>query len=572
MDVDDADINADDATLLRRFIATRDQRAFAQLVRRHVDLVYSAARRQLRDDAAAQDVTQQVFVLLGEKAATIRDGEAIAGWLLVTTRYVALNAIRGEARRRRHEREAAVMQQENRSESSPAWDQVAPMLDDAVGRLKREDRDALALRYFQGRSVADVAAALGVSQDAAQKRLSRALERLRDIFARRGVTTSAEALSSVLLANALVVAPATLGTTVTGAALSTAALTSTSAKGALAIMATAKTKLVAASVAGVMLVGVTGTIAYQQLRTPSGKARQVKVDPAATSQPQPGVTQRFTFDRPLAAPNGAWRTRFNEIYLLAPNQTLKRVRPPFIPERLSFYEVAAGRTQVEAIPSGPDVMLIAQDGSELKSQSMTFGGTEDVRGVLRSLVGVAPHETDLPRALLGRDLPGDFVVRTSAPVAERMAAFTQMLSQELRRTYRAELRQLEREVIVVTGTYTYRPTPDVEREPGRADTVHFYIGTPQKKPDGFGGSGGYFRAVLAHLEDLTGRGVVVDAKLPPRGGPASYKDHSSVKPFHRNDMDAASLDLLLANLAKQTSFEFRREKRVLPTWVITPMQ
>src|SRR5687767_3356791 len=205
----------DDSTLLREFCATRDESAFAALVRRHVDLVYSAARRQVRDDAMAQDVTQQVFVLLAEKARTIRDGEAVAGWLLATTRYVALNSMRSEARRRHHEREAAVMQQKGKAESSagggggaigggaaasgPAWTQVAPMLDEVVAKLKREDRDALALRYFQGRSVADVAAAMGVSHDAAQKRLSRAVERLRDIFARRGVTTSAEALSSLLM-------------------------------------------------------------------------------------------------------------------------------------------------------------------------------------------------------------------------------------------------------------------------------------------------------------------------------------------------------------------------------------
>ncbi|MBW3653504.1 MAG: sigma-70 family RNA polymerase sigma factor, partial [Actinobacteria bacterium] len=159
----------DDSALLKQFISTRDEQAFEALVRRYVDLVYSAARRQVRDDAAAQDVTQQVFVLLAEKANTVRDSQAIAGWLLVTTRYVALNAVRSEGRRRRHEREAAVMHEKRRTKNEPAWEQVGPMLDEAVARLKTEDRDALALRYFQGRSVADVAATMGISQEAAQK-------------------------------------------------------------------------------------------------------------------------------------------------------------------------------------------------------------------------------------------------------------------------------------------------------------------------------------------------------------------------------------------------------------------
>jgi hypothetical protein len=216
-------------------------------------------------------------------------------------------------------------------------------------------------------------------------------------------------------------------------------------------------------------------------------------------------------------------------------------------------------------------MIIGQGPQrELMSQSMTFGGTQDVRGVLRDVVGVAPHETDLPRDLLGRDLPGDWVVRRSVTTAERMAGFTQLLSQELGRTYRSELRPVEREVIVVRGTYAYHAPPGVETDL-RGDTVHFYLGTPEKKPNGLGGSGGYFRAMFAHLEDLTGRAVIVETKLPGRGAD-SYKDHGSLKPLYGKEVDAASVDLLLSNVAKQTSFELQRERRVLPTWVFTPVQ
>jgi RNA polymerase sigma factor (sigma-70 family) len=213
-DVHDPIARSDDLALLRQFVSDRSQPAFAELVRRHVDMVYSGARRQVGDPALAEDVTQAVFVTLAEKAHTIRDGEALAGWLLVTTRFVALNALRAEARRRRHEREAAAMKSEIDDETDEAnrraWASVGPVLDEAVGKLKTEDRDALALRYFQGRSVADVAAALGVSHEAAQKRVSRAVERLRVLFARRGITTSAEALSSMLTAHGLILAPAAL--------------------------------------------------------------------------------------------------------------------------------------------------------------------------------------------------------------------------------------------------------------------------------------------------------------------------------------------------------------------------
>src|SRR5437762_8837822 len=145
-----------DVDLLRQFISERRASALAELVRRYVDLVYSAAVRQTgRDATLAQDVTQEVFILLATKARTIRDSEALAGWLLVTTRFVALNALRANARRRHHEHEAAAMKRDDarRDDDTPAWQTIGPMLDEAIARLRREDRDALALRYFQGRSV-----------------------------------------------------------------------------------------------------------------------------------------------------------------------------------------------------------------------------------------------------------------------------------------------------------------------------------------------------------------------------------------------------------------------------------
>ncbi|MEA2733894.1 MAG: hypothetical protein QOE14_345, partial [Humisphaera sp.] len=175
-----------------------------------------------------------------------------------------------------------------------------------------------------------------------------------------------------------------------------------------------------------------------------------------------------------------------------------------------------------------------------------------------------------PREVLRLVVPGDWVMREGAPVAERMAAFTQLLSQEMGRTYRSEVQQLEREVIVVSGTYAYHALPDVvqEQRRGGGDTVHFYIGQPQKQPTGMNGSGGAFAGVFAHLGGLTGRQIIVESKLPPRGA-SNYKDHASVQPFHTKEMDAATLDALLANIARQMSFELKREKRVMPTWVFT---
>ena len=277
----------DDATLLQKFLSDRCDQAFAELARRYVDLVWSAARRQTNDADLAEDVTQAVFVTLAQKARSIRAGEALGGWLLVTTRYSALNAIRAKARRTQHERKAAAMNREEKSaeNSDASWNSVSPLLDEAVARLKREDRDALALRFFEGRSMADVGAAMGISTEAAQKRVTRAVQRLRDIFAARGLATTEDALGSLLTANVVHCAPAILKSAIAAHALtSTAAATSSLAtsKGLVALMAAANTKIIAVSVAAVLLLGVAGTIAYQVIGAPGGRgAARVKVNPSA---------------------------------------------------------------------------------------------------------------------------------------------------------------------------------------------------------------------------------------------------------------------------------------------------
>jgi RNA polymerase sigma factor (sigma-70 family) len=588
----------DDSSLLRQFIATRDEHAFATIVRRHVDLVYSAARRQTRgDDASAGDVTQQVFVLLAEKARTLRDGEALAGWLLVTTRFVALNHIRAEARRRRNEHEAAVMQQQSRSAepSSPQqWERIGPMLDEAVAKLKREDRDALALRYFQNRSVADVAAALGVSQDAAQKRIGRAIERLRELFARRGVTTSAEALSSVLLANALVTAPATLTTGVAGAALTSAAATATttSTKGLLSIMGLANGKLVAASVAAVVLVGVTGTIAYQTVATPRGAARQVQVDNSGRGgggnvggrmgggqMSGCGSRPPGAMPPPAAEPlDPNWRAPFENLYKLKPNENLKLVRPPFIPQRLDFYRTGSVRGQSSSMPEGPDAFVITQTPTgELRTQMSRFGDPYSGRDALRAAVGIAPRElelsNDFPADLLDRPMPGDWVIRQGGSTEAKLADFLRAL---VGRPVAVTRQTVERDVIVISGTFAYRGLNGAAPAAGQPRKIHFFLGQPDATPSHGGGTGSYVNA-LERVGDSTGYRVVRES---PKFGERSGVEFAT----HRSFMDAAAeakrtnngvfppaqLDDFLANLSKQTSLNIRRERRAVGTWVTVP--
>lgn len=208
----------DDSSLLKAFAQTGDERAFRALVDRHVDLVYAAARRQVRDDHLAEDVSQAVFIVLARKAASLREGVVLPAWLVITTRNVARDVLRARRRRQHHEQQA----QQTMSSSTPpdhdVFDEVSPMLDDALARLRDADREAVTLRYLKGMPTSAVAAALGISVAAAEKRIIRAIAKIRDSFSRRGVVLSTGVVSAVL-AKAMQPAPAGAATRIADHAL-----------------------------------------------------------------------------------------------------------------------------------------------------------------------------------------------------------------------------------------------------------------------------------------------------------------------------------------------------------------
>lgn len=220
----------DDATLLRRYAQNRSEADFAELVRRHLNFVYSAALRQVNGDThLAQDVTQLVFTDLARKASALAGHRVLAGWLFTSTRFAAAKLVRGEQRRRIREQEAELMPSPDPSDSldSLDWERVRPVLDEALGELNEQDREAILLRYLEGRDFAQVGARLALSDNAARMRTDRAVDKLRGLLARRGVRSSAAALSLALANQAIVAAPAGLATTVTGAALAGAGTTAT---------------------------------------------------------------------------------------------------------------------------------------------------------------------------------------------------------------------------------------------------------------------------------------------------------------------------------------------------------
>ncbi|MGA2748639.1 MAG: sigma-70 family RNA polymerase sigma factor [Verrucomicrobiota bacterium] len=208
----------DDQELLGDYRIRRSETAFAELVRRYVDLVYSTALRAAGDSETAKDVSQAVFIEFARKADSIRAGAALPGWLYRVACCQAKNAIRTEHRRRRREEEALNMADLNESDSG-SWEQIAPLLDEAMQELDKTDQDAVIWRFFQDRSFRQIGLALAVSDDAAQKRVSRALDRLRELLAKRGVSVGAGGLAVVISANATHAAPAGLAGSISTAAL-----------------------------------------------------------------------------------------------------------------------------------------------------------------------------------------------------------------------------------------------------------------------------------------------------------------------------------------------------------------
>lgn len=194
-----------DQQLLRAYAERRSEAAFAELVQRHIDLVHSAAFRMLNDLHLAKDVTQGVFVALAKDAGKLTNHPVLSGWLHRAARNIAAQTIRTDMRRRHREQQAAAMNET--PETNAAWEEIAPHLDAALAELNEPDRDAVLLRYFENKPAQEMAAVLGISAEAAQKRVSRAVEKLRENFAKRGITAGAAGLTGVISTNAVQAAP-----------------------------------------------------------------------------------------------------------------------------------------------------------------------------------------------------------------------------------------------------------------------------------------------------------------------------------------------------------------------------
>ena len=261
--------------------------AFTELVRRHLPLVLSTARRRLTAPDQADDVAQQVFTLFARKARSLPSDVILAGWLYRTTCLVAGDQNRSDRRRLQREHQSVTAMNESASDST--WREIQPLLDEAMTCLTERDRDAVVLRYFEDRSLKEVGDAMGISPDAAQKRLSRSLERLRESLARKHRVVTPAALGAAITAGAIQATPGSVqAATIAATALSAASTGFSLSTASLIAMSTLKTLTV-----GVVSAALVTALVLQQKRLHEAEAereRAVAAAEAATTSPFPTTT------------------------------------------------------------------------------------------------------------------------------------------------------------------------------------------------------------------------------------------------------------------------------------------
>jgi RNA polymerase sigma factor (sigma-70 family) len=258
-----------DLDLLWQFARENSQDAFGEIVRRHLDLVYSAALRQVRSPQLAEEIAQSVFADLARNAGKLKSDTILTAWLYQVTRRTAIDVIRKESRRQLREQIAVEMTNMNatandlsrRSETEADWTQIEPLLDEAVETLEETDRSAILLRYFENKSLREVGQSLGTSDDAAQKRVSRAVERLRQFFSKRNVTIGASGLAVLISANAVQAAPVGLAATISTVAV--LAGTSVATSTIIAATKTVAMTTLQKTIVGATLVAAVGTGIYE---------------------------------------------------------------------------------------------------------------------------------------------------------------------------------------------------------------------------------------------------------------------------------------------------------------------
>ena len=376
----------DDMSLLREYVDRQSEAAFAALVERHIGVVYCAALRQVRDPGHAEEVTQVVFILLARKADRLRPNTILSAWLYQTVRHAAADFRKKEFRRQQREQEACHMQSTSTDDS--AWDQITPLLDEAMAALGEKDRNALILRFFEGKSLAEVGAALSIDSVTAQKRVWRAVDKMRRYFAQHGAVLSTATILTALSTRAVHAVPAGLAVTVAAAAAGKGAAvttsTTTALKTTLKLMAWTKAKTAVIVAIGFVVAAGTATIAVKEIKAGTAgepwQVQNISADTVNRLRPEVAIV-------PTKFPGAADST------LRRPGPGIEKFVGINVPASV-IAAVAYGDQNPAGLPWSADkIRFTAPDSGAMYDFIATLpqGATEALKAELKSKLGLVAH-------------------------------------------------------------------------------------------------------------------------------------------------------------------------------------
>jgi RNA polymerase sigma factor (sigma-70 family) len=571
-----------DAELLQEFVKRDAENAFAELVNRHISVVYSAACRETQGDlSVAQDITQLVFIELVRKAVSLQSHPTLAGWLYTCVRYVSANLRRADHRRNMREEEASAMNELLRpAPNDPVWEEIRPALDDAMHELDDRDKDAVVLRFFEGKSLREVGDALRLTENAARMRVDRALEKLRKALAGRGVHSTSSVLAGVLAAG-IVATPPALTASVTSSALAAATVAAGSTATLFGIMTLTKPAMVGLSALAVAAVSI--PIWQQQryervaqennalraqveqtdqlrqenqrladlLKAADERAQSVGLEPsglragaAVASKPNTGAQKEVSQGKP----EKTWRQRFEEVYALRSGEVLRRIGTPFIPERVEYY-----RREFHNQRKGPGYLVLRQDGRGFRPLGAGFDqGTARLEDVLRIGLRLKRYDFYGSDELLGLVVPGDWVVRSG--IESLLAALEPIFRDATGRNIHFEKQPVDSDVIVVRGSFA--PAKEGQK---------FDVFAENRNANWAKSTHGGFQEFLEALGDQLNVPFVSQVQLQNKF-PISWFCHADSDYFRAGDRRLELLNKVLENLKQQTSLSFELQRRPGEVW------
>jgi RNA polymerase sigma factor (sigma-70 family) len=530
-----------DQELLLAYQASRDKARFGDIVQRFVNLVYSVARRHVKDSHLAQDVAQEVFLAFYRAAPDMDAKLPLAGWFFTTTRQVSLQTLRKAARRRRREQEVA-MSENTATPPDATWPLIAGELDEAVARLLPQERDVIVLRYFTGKSHQEIGEDLEISAEAASKRVQRALATLREIFTAKGVVVPEAALAAALMHAIAQPAPPALAATITHSAI--AGVSGSFLKGALVASTKVKVAIVSAAAAVIFIPALVISMDMQSPKEP------------ASPPPSPAPTVAEAPD-PLQ--------EFDRIYHVNADRAVAYMPPPFVASRAAGYrEINQNRMRGQDGNGStiPHAMIIHQNANgALQIRAATWGSGFSTATVIGQCMKVASQSIEGDAAIFAVVLPGDLIVRDGASQEQIAADLGAILSARTGKQVRMEFRNVDRSVYVLSGQWVYQALPQISPHTttGNRPYVEIYGNQRNTEKPNMGHGADSAEGLAQEISTWIGKPVFIEAQGVPDLIDWEFENYTQWNPL--SAAAAKNSKGVLDHVAQQTSLEWTQEER-----------